>query len=269
VFEKALDGCKDKEARKKLTKDKAVLVAMLNIDHQAAANAVTNEPLEKRDQLKARLEARSPHQRQAPVRRRQDLASSVKIFYNETITDVRWWFIEVDETDETNLKYFVRFLDKKVINRYSRWYLRGEMDFSPKLSERAPPDAYEHHSIFHSGDGKLHINSVASNRPCPKLLKLRAILSKVLRASGRADEIYEARRNMDEDPQAWQTANNPHFLVEVAHKLAKLDRDQTMNRILLFIDERLIKFGAGPELLTSFKELEHVLKEQQETETSA
>ncbi|KAJ3416590.1 hypothetical protein HDV05_000872 [Chytridiales sp. JEL 0842] len=144
--------------------------------------------------------------------------------------DRAMWYIEVDETDPSDFKYYVRFLDESMIDNdyYYRWYLNDDINFSTKITERAPREAYKLRPITYSGEGRLHINGTAANRPCPKLLKLRELLSKVLRASGRANEISEMERDMDEDPQLGQTANNPEFLDEVAKRLVRFDREQTM-----------------------------------------
>ncbi|KAJ3401769.1 hypothetical protein HDV05_000271 [Chytridiales sp. JEL 0842] len=134
------------------------------------------------------------------------------------------WYIEVDARDGDGVKYYARFLKKGLIRNPShfRLHMNGSMDFSPDTSRN--DDIFELKAITNSEDIKLHINGAADNRPCPNLLKLREILSKVLHASGRVGELDQ---ELDEDYQLSSTASDPGFLDKVARKLATVDSEQT------------------------------------------
>ncbi|KAJ3400396.1 hypothetical protein HDV05_001121, partial [Chytridiales sp. JEL 0842] len=131
-------------------------------------------------------------------------------------------------------KYSARFLEEDAVNAFPhfRAYINGSVDYSPVTSRKDDILSFGRITATADGGYRLFINGADKDtRPCPKLLKFREMLSKVLHASGRAEDFDTDFDDADEEyPQLCQTANSPGFLHAVTKKLAKLDRDrdQTM-----------------------------------------
>ncbi|KAJ3401710.1 hypothetical protein HDV05_000295, partial [Chytridiales sp. JEL 0842] len=86
-----------------------------------------------------------------------------------------------------------------------------------------------------------------------------AIVSKILTAAAKTEQFY---RNRKKQKGSGGGGGGDDLLLASERIRAQMTLDVAAYK------KELIKFGVGPDMLTSFKELEHAINEHEQVETS-